>query len=137
MLEKTFGIVKPHILLEGKQFEILDLIEKKLGEIVFIKICKLSHHFVERFYEEHKEKSFFPEMVKKMAGHNLVIFIVEGDNVVASYRELMGKTDPKDSPEGSLRKSYGKDLDYNAVHGSDSVTSASREIELLTEFKLI
>ena len=103
-----------------------------------IKITKskrltLDREIAENFYAEHSERPFYGELVDFMTSGDCVIQVLEGDGVVSRYRELMGATNPAEADEGTLRKSFATSLGENAVHGSDSLQSAEREIAIMND----
>lgn len=139
-VEQTLCIIKPGAFARGQAdfiFEILranglKVATAKHGErqILLKKQIRITHEQAELFYSEHKEKKFFPDLCRIMSAGDVIVAILEGENVVKRYRDIMGATNPKDAEQGTLRKLFGVDLDDNAVHGSDSNESAAREIEI-------
>ncbi|CAI2175039.1 17940_t:CDS:1 [Funneliformis geosporum] len=93
-------------------------------------MLRLTPQQTEKFYEEHKNKFFFKEMVKFMSSSPVVVICLEGDNAIKLNREIMGATNPLEAKVGTIRRTYGESIDANAVHGSDSPESAKREIKL-------
>ena len=89
---------------------------------------QLSKQDAEGFYAEHKERPFFADLVAFMTSGPVVVQVLEGENAIALNRELMGATNPKEAAEGTIRRDFAESIDANAVHGSDSASSAEREI---------
>jgi nucleoside-diphosphate kinase len=98
-----------------------------------MKLAKLSKEKAEGFYIEHKERPFFNSLVTFMTSGPVVMMVLEGENAVERNREIMGATNPKDAKDGTLRKLYAASIEANAVHGSDSLQSAEREISYFFE----
>jgi nucleoside-diphosphate kinase len=128
-LEKTLSIFKPDIVKKNLIGEIIDIFEKKNLKIMAMKMIRLTPQQTEKFYEEHKDKPFFKEMVKFMTSSPVVIICLEGENAIKLNREIMGTTNPLEAKVGTIRRTYGENIDNNAVHGSDSPESAKREIK--------
>jgi len=129
-LEKTLSIFKPDIVKKNLIGEIIDIFEKKNLKIMAMKMIRLTPQQTEKFYEEHKDKPFFKGMVKFMSSSPVVIICLEGENAIKLNREIMGATNPLEAKVGTIRRTYGENIDNNAVHGSDSPESAKREIKL-------
>lgn len=127
-LEKTLIILKPDIVQKNQIGEIINFLEKKNLKIVAIKMLRLTLPQAKKFYEEHQNRPFFPEMVKFMCSSPVVIMCLEGENAIKYNREIIGATNPQEAHEGTIRKIYGESIEANAVHGSDSLQSAIREI---------
>jgi nucleoside-diphosphate kinase len=132
-LEKTLSIIKPDISKLNLIGEVINILEKKGLKIVGMKMVKLTPRKAEVFYQEHREKPFFKDMVKFMCSSPVVVMCLEGENAIKLNREVMGATDPREAKEGTIRKIYGKNIDNNAAHGSDSPQAAEREIKLFFE----
>lgn len=127
-VERTLSIIKPDAVEQNKIGEVLAMIE---GKGLTIKACKMMHFtrpVAEGFYAVHKERPFFGELVDFMTRGPVVVSVLEGDNAVTAYRELMGATNPADAGEGTIRKAHGTNVGENAVHGSDSAENAGIEI---------
>lgn len=127
-MEKTFSIIKPNATLDNNIGNIIARFEKEGLRIAAAKLTTLSKEKAEGFYIEHKERPFFGELVSFMTSGPVMLMVLEGENAVAKNREIMGATNPAEAAEGTLRKLYAKSLGENAVHGSDSLASAEREI---------
>jgi nucleoside-diphosphate kinase len=132
-VERTFSIVKPNAVEASNIGNIVARFEKENLSIAAMKMIQLSKEKAEGFYIEHKERPFFGSLVSFMTSGPVVIMVLEGENAVARNREIMGATNPEEAAEGTLRKLYAKSLEANAVHGSDSLASAEREISYFFE----
>ena len=129
-IERTFGIVKPDAVEKNAVGGVIDMIEKAGLKIVGLRLVKLSDAQARAFYAVHKERPFFAGLVKFMTSGPAVVMAIEGENAIARYREVMGPTDSKKAPAGTIRNKYGTDIERNAVHGSDGPESAAREVAL-------
>ncbi|CAH1756387.1 10387_t:CDS:1 [Entrophospora sp. SA101] len=127
-IEKTLSIIKPDINKLSLIREIINMFEKKGLKVVAMKILQLSRTQAEQFYEEHESKPFFKDMVSFMCSSPVVIMCLEGENAIKLNREIMGATNPQEARVGTIRKTYGKSIEANAVHGSDSPQAAKKEI---------
>jgi nucleoside-diphosphate kinase len=127
-IERTLSIIKPDATKRNITGKINAIIEAAGLEIVAQKRIYLSRRDAESFYGEHKERSFFGELVDFMVSAPVVVQVLQGENAIAKYRAVMGATNPKDAAEGTIRKEHANSVGENSVHGSDSVTSAEREI---------
>src|SRR5580692_10279481 len=131
--EKTFSIIKPNAVQKNAIGEIITRFEKKGLRIAAAKFTKLSREKAEGFYIEHKERPFFGSLVGFMTSGPVLLMVLEGENAVLANREIMGATDPAKAVAGSIRKDFADNIEANAVHGSDSTTSADREIAYFFE----
>ena len=127
-IERTLSILKPDTVEKNKIGEVLALIEKAGLRIVATKLVRLSRPQAEGFYAVHRERPFFGELVEFMIRGPVVISVLEGDNAIATYRKVMGATNPANAEAGTIRKLYAKDVGENAVHGSDAPDTAKQEI---------
>ncbi len=127
-MEKTFSIVKPNSVEDNNIGNIVARFEKEGLRIAALKLTKLSKEKAEGFYIEHKDRPFFGSLVSFMTSGPVVLMVLEGENAVEKNRKIMGATNPANAEEGTLRKLYARSIEANAVHGSDSLTSAEREI---------
>ena len=127
---KTFFMIKPDGVQRNLIGEVISRVEEKGFEITKIKMMMISQVLAEEHYGEHKEKPFFDDLVEFITSGPVVAMQVEGENVVAQIRNLMGATNPSDATPGSIRGDLATELDKNVVHGSDSDTSAERELSL-------
>ena len=127
---KTFFMIKPDGVKRNLIGEIILRVEEKGFKITKIKMMTISQDLAEEHYEEHKDKPFFSDLVNFITSGPVVAMQVEGENVVAQIRNLMGATNPSDATPGSIRGDLATELDKNVVHGSDSDESAERELNL-------
>ena len=127
---KTFFMIKPDGVQRNLVGEIISRVEAKGFSITKIKMMTISKELAEQHYGEHKDKSFFNDLVSFITSGPVVAMQVEGENVVLQIRNLMGATNPSESTPGSIRGDLATELDKNVVHGSDSDESAERELEL-------
>lgn len=128
MQEKTLSIIKPDAVTRGITGQVNAMIESKGLRIVAQKLIRLTSQQAEDFYAEHKGKPFFANLVEIMTSAPVVVQVLQGENVIAEYRKIMGATNPAVAEEGTIRKTFALSIDKNTVHGSDSVESAKREI---------
>jgi nucleoside-diphosphate kinase len=129
MLEKTFAIIKPDAVEAKNSGKIMDRIEKEGFNIIAMKKIHMTKQQAESFYDIHKGRPFFDELVKFMISGPVVVMVLEKENAVKAWRDLMGSTDPKESAPASIRRLYGTDKGKNATHGSDSLENAKKEIK--------
>ncbi|WOX06410.1 nucleoside-diphosphate kinase [Microbulbifer pacificus] len=127
-LERTLSIIKPDAVAKNVIGEIESRFEKAGLSIVAMKMVQLSREKAEGFYAEHKERPFFKDLVDFMTSGPVVVQVLEGENAVKANRDLMGATNPKEAEAGTIRADFADSIDANAVHGSDSTTSAEREV---------
>ena len=128
-IEKTLSIIKTDAVKLNLIGNIIKKIEEQDLVPIEMKMLKLSENESSKFYEIHKEKPFFTQLVDYMTSGKIIVMILEGDNAVNKYRDLIGSTDPNKAKEGSIRKLYALNTTQNSVHGSDSLENAKREIE--------
>jgi nucleoside-diphosphate kinase len=128
--QRTFSIVKPDAMAKKVLGQVLSTFEEAGLSIVAGRIHTLKKEEAEQFYAEHKERSFFGELVDYMCSGPVFISVLEGEDAVAKNRTLMGATDPAKADAGTIRARFGDSIGANAVHGSDSPVSAAREISL-------
>lgn len=129
-IERTFSIIKPDATKRNLTGEINAVLEKAGLRIVAQKRVKWAKAQAGEFYAEHSERPFFGELVTFMTSEPIVLQVLEGEGAIAKYREVMGATDPAQAAEGTIRKLFAISKGENSVHGSDSATSAAREIGL-------
>ena len=127
-IERTFGIVKPDAVEKNAVGGVVDMVEKAGLKIVGLRLVKIADAQARAFYAVHKERPFFPDLVKFMTSGPAVVMAIEGENAIARYREVMGPTDSKKAPAGTIRNKYGTDIERNAVHGSDGPDTAKVEL---------
>jgi nucleoside-diphosphate kinase len=125
---KTLAIIKPDAVNDNHIGEIIAMINKAGFKIKALKMIKLSEDAAKAFYEIHKEKPFYGELVEYMTSGPCLPIALEKENAVEDYRKLIGATNPANAAEGTVRKLYAKSVQFNAVHGSDSDENAAREI---------
>lgn len=128
MSNKTLAIIKPDAVRDNKVGEIIAMITQAGFKIKAMKMVKLTKTSAEGFYEIHRERPFFGELVEYMTSGPCVPVALEKDNAVEDYRKLIGATDPAKAAEGTVRKLYARNIQFNAVHGSDSDANAEKEI---------
>lgn len=126
--ERTFSILKPDATARNLTGAINAMIEKAGLRIVAQKRLRMSRADAEKFYAVHRERPFFGELVQFMTSGPVVVQVLEGDNAIAKYRDLMGATDPAKAADGTIRKAHAKSVGENSVHGSDAPESAAKEI---------
>jgi len=130
LIEQTFCMIKPDGVQRGLIGEVVSRFERRGIKICAMKMMKLPKELAERHYEEHKGKSFYESLVEFITSGPVVCVVLEGDNAVTLVRSMMGKTNPQDSPVGTIRGDFALHTSKNIVHGSDSPESAKREISL-------
>ncbi|GAB6844462.1 nucleoside-diphosphate kinase [Methylorubrum rhodinum] len=126
--ERTFSILKPDATRRNLTGAVNAVIEAAGLRIVGQRRIRMSREQAEKFYEVHKERPFFGELVEFMTSGPVVVQVLEGENAVAKYREVMGATNPAQAAEGTIRKQFAESVGENTVHGSDSVDNAKAEI---------
>jgi nucleoside-diphosphate kinase len=127
-VERTFSILKPDATARNLTGAINALIEKAGLRIVAQKRIRMSRADAETFYAVHRERPFFGELVEFMISAPVVVQVLEGDNAIAKYREIMGATNPANAADGTIRKLHAKSVGENSVHGSDAADTAAKEI---------
>jgi nucleoside-diphosphate kinase len=138
MAERTFSIIKPDATRRNLTGKVNAVIEDAGLRIVAQRRIKMSRAQAEKFYEVHKERPFFGELVEFMISEPVIVQVLEGDNAVAKYREVMGATNPANADEGTIRKLYAVSVGENSVHGSDSQDNAKIEIaQFFTEADIV
>ena len=128
-VERTLSIIKPDAVAKGHVDEICKRLEDAGLIITEKKSIHMDDALAEGFYIEHKGKPFFEDLIKFMTSGPIQVQVLEGDNAIINYREVMGSTNPKEAAPGTLRADFAESIDANAVHGSDSPESAKREID--------
>jgi nucleoside-diphosphate kinase len=127
-IERTFGIVKPDAVGKNAIGGVIETIEKAGLKIVGLRLVRLSEAQARAFYAVHKERPFYGDLVRFMTSGPAVVMAIEGENAIARYREVMGPTDSRKAPAGTIRQKYGTDIEKNAVHGSDGPDTARGEL---------
>ena len=128
--EKTLGIIKPDAVSRNLIGSIIKLIEENDIKISQLKMMSLTQAQADMFYSIHEGKIFYEKLIKYMTSGPIVVMVLEGTDVVQKYRNLMGKTNPDEAAEGTIRKLFALDTSHNSVHGSDSRDNAIIEIDL-------
>jgi nucleoside-diphosphate kinase len=127
-IERTFSIIKPDAVAKNVIGEIYSRFEKNGLSIVAAKMLHLTQAQAEGFYAEHKERGFFKDLVAFMVSGPVIMQVLEGENAVLKHRDIMGATNPKEAVAGTIRADFANSIDENAVHGSDALATAEREI---------
>ena len=128
MIERTFSIIKPDAVARNLSGEILAMIQAHGLTVKAMKMIRMTTEQAGGFYAVHKDKPFFSSLVKYMTSGPVVCSILEGEDAIRRYRELMGATNPANAAEGTIRKKYAESLEANSVHGSDAPESAAYEM---------
>lgn len=128
MIQQTLSIIKPDATKRNLVGEILAVLEQNNFKIKGLKMVQLNQAQAEGFYAEHQGKPFFEPLVEFMMSGPIVVTVIEGENAIERYRTLMGATDPEKREKGTIRDRYALSYRENSVHGSDSESSAKREI---------
>lgn len=126
--ERTLSIIKPDAVGCNEIGAILSKFEEAGLTIVAMRMLHLTKEQAEQFYDIHKDKPFFGEVVEFMTSGPVVVQVLEGENAIAKNREVMGATNPEQAEKGTIREEFGKSIGENAVHGSDGPDTAKREI---------
>ncbi|WP_070121138.1 nucleoside-diphosphate kinase [Bacillus marinisedimentorum] len=129
-MEKTFVMVKPDGVQRNLVGEIVCRFEKKGFQLAGAKLMQISQELAEEHYGEHKERPFFPELVEFITSGPVFAMVWQGENVISTARQMMGKTNPAEALPGTIRGDFGLTVGKNVIHGSDSTESAEREIGL-------
>jgi nucleoside-diphosphate kinase len=127
-IQQTFAIIKPDAVAGGHTGQILSMIEHAGFRIRGIKMIRLSKQQAEGFYEVHKDRPFFGGLVSFMTDGPVVAMVLEREDAIKRWREVMGATNPEKADEGTIRKKFAKNIERNAVHGSDAPETAAIEI---------
>jgi nucleoside-diphosphate kinase len=128
MAERTLSIVKPDAVQRNLIGAILKMIEEAGLKVVATKLVHLSKKQAEGFYHVHRERPFFGDLTDFMCSGPALVSVLEGEDAIKKYRELMGATNPANAAEGTIRKTYALDLEKNSVHGSDAPETSAFEI---------
>ena len=129
-MERTYLMVKPDGVQRGICGEIVSRFEKKGLKLVAMKLMVIPKEVAENHYGEHKERPFFPSLINYITSGPVLAMVWEGESAVSVCRNMMGKTNPKESAPGTIRGDFGMQTGMNIIHGSDSVESAEREISI-------
>ena len=127
-IQQTFAILKPDALASGHTGQILSMIEHAGFRIRGIKMIRLSKQQAEGFYEVHKERPFFGGLVTFMTEGPVVVMVLEREDAIKHWRQVMGATNPEKADDGTIRKKFAKNIERNSVHGSDAPETAAIEI---------
>jgi len=127
-IERTFSIIKPDATARNLTGAINAMIERSGLRIVAQKRLRITREQAETFYAVHRERPFFRELVEFMSSGPVVVQVLEGDNAIARYRDVMGATDPAKAADGTIRKTHARSMGENSVHGSDAPDTAQKEI---------
>ena len=127
-IERTLSILKPDALRNRHIGEIISRFEEAGLRVAAIKMIKLTPEQAAQFYQVHRERPFFPELVKMMSSDPIIAIVLEGDQAISKNRQLMGATNPSQAAPGTIRKDLAISIDQNTVHGSDAVETAAVEI---------
>jgi len=127
-MERTLSIIKPDAVEKNVIGKIVDRFESAGLRVAGMKMLKLSKEEAGKFYEVHKKRPFFNDLVEYMSSGPVVVMVLEGEDAVAKNRELMGATNPKEAKLGTIRADFAESIEANAVHGSDSLENAQKEI---------
>ena len=127
-LERTFAIIKPDAVAKGQTGEILSMIEQNGFRIVAMKMRRIAKNEAEAFYAVHKSRPFFNGLVEFMSEGPVVVMVLEREDAIAKWRELMGATNPANAADGTIRKRFAENIERNSVHGSDGPETAKEEI---------
>jgi nucleoside-diphosphate kinase len=127
-VERTLSILKPDAVAKNVVGKVINHIESVGLKVIAARMTHLTQKEAEGFYAVHSERPFFGELVRFMTSGPVLVLVLEGENAVATYRDIMGATDPKKATPGTIRADFAQSIDENAVHGSDSLENAKNEI---------
>lgn len=127
-MERTLSIIKPDAVKRGLIGEVVKRLEQNQLNIVAMKMIHMNKDQAKGFYAVHRERPFFEDLTDFMSSGPAVVMVLEGDNVIARYRELMGATNFEEAAEGTIRREFATDIEKNVVHGSDAPETAAFEI---------
>ena len=130
-MEQTLVIIKPNAMKKQKAGAIIQRFQKEDLSLIALKMVFLSEEKCQAFYQEHQARPFFKELVNFMSSGPVIVMALQGEGAVLKVREIMGDTDPQKAKPGTLRYDFGDSIGENALHGSDSLESAQRELALL------
>ncbi len=133
MAEQTLIVLKPDAVERNLIGEIISRFEKKGFTVVKLKMLKFTKDMAEEFYSAHKEKPFFGELVSFITSERVVASVIEGDNVVAMTRTIIGATKPSEAAPGTIRGDFGVGITNNSIHASDSMESFEKEVKVVFE----
>ena len=127
-LQRTFAIIKPDAVAKGHTGAILSMIEQTGFRLIGLKMRRITKNEAEAFYAVHRERPFFNGLVTFMTEGPVVVMVLEREDAIAKWRDLMGATNPANAAEGTIRKKFAENIERNSVHGSDAPETASQEI---------
>ena len=127
-IEQTLSIIKPDATSRNITGQVNSIIENSGLKIIGQKRIKLTEKTAGKFYEVHKERPFFKDLVSFMVSGPVIVQVLKGENAVALYRKVMGATNPQEAEVGTIRKEFALSIEANSVHGSDSIENAKKEI---------
>ena len=127
-LERTFSIIKPDAVAAGNTGKILAMLEEAGFRILALRMTRLTQPQAEGFYAVHRERPFFPSLVKFMTEGPIVVMALERESAVSKLREVMGATNPENAAEGTVRKRFATSIERNCIHGSDAAETAAVEL---------
>ena len=137
-MERTLSIIKPDGVARGIIGDVIQRLESNKLKIIGMKMLKMNKTQAEGFYTVHENRPFFDSLTYFMSSGPVVVMVLEGENAIAKYREIMGATDYREAAEGTIRKDFATDIEKNVVHGSDSPETADFEIGyFFNNFELI
>jgi nucleoside-diphosphate kinase len=137
-MERTLSIIKPDGVKRGLIGEVIRMLEQNNLDIIAMKMLHMTKKQAEGFYAVHRERPFFQSLTDFMSSGPALVMVLEGQNVIARYRELMGATNYKEAAEGTIRKAFATDIEKNIVHGSDAPETASFEMSyFFNRFEII
>jgi len=136
-MQRTFSIIKPDATKRNITGSINKIIEDNNLRIIAQKRIHLTSEQAEKFYDVHKEKSFFKDLIEYMTSEPVIVQVIEGENAIVRYRDVMGATNPDNAKEGTIRKIHALNVQENSVHGSDSEENALKEIDFFFDLKEI
>jgi nucleoside-diphosphate kinase len=137
-MERTLSIIKPDGVARGIMGDVIQRLESNKLKIIGMKMLKMNKTQAEGFYTVHENRPFFDSLTYFMSSGPVVVMVLEGENAIAKYREIMGATDYREAAEGTIRRDFATDIEKNVVHGSDSPETANFEIGyFFNNFELI
>jgi nucleoside-diphosphate kinase len=137
-MERSLSIIKPDGVKRNLIGEVVRMLEQNELDIVAMKMLHMTKQQAEGFYAVHRERPFFQSLTDFMSSGPAVVMVLEGENVIARYRELMGATNHEEAAEGTIRKAFATDIEQNVVHGSDAPETAAFEISyFFNRFEII
>ena len=136
-MQRTFSIIKPDATKRNITGSINKIIEENNLRIIAQKRIHLSSEQAEKFYDVHMKKPFFKDLIEYMTSEPVIVQVIEGENAIVKYREVMGATNPENADEGTIRKIHALNVQENSVHGSDSEENAIKEIDFFFNLKEI